>query len=564
MKTYHSFGKSATTALLVTMLVGAILGCRDDPSDPILQSIAITRLPTRVEYTVGEALTLSGIEVTGTYSDGTTRLETVTLANVSGYDANITGIQTLTVTVGGKTAPFTVITVNEVSTSPIGLDELASAEGGDNVVDPVSVALSGNLNDIWESALSTIADVGKYVSLDLFACTMDGTEFDPGTTTDGADKITALVLPKTAKHIKAGTSSNFTFSAFTSLVAISGASVETIGDYAFRGCTDLVTVKLPTATYIGGYAFYDCTNLTAVNLPAAKTIGERAFYYGSRIKAVNLPAATTIGASAFYNCTSLESVSRPAVTTIGSSAFYNCTSLTSVNLPVVTTIGTSIFQYCPKLTTITVDPANTTFTAHDGMLLNKAGTTLIAYPSATGAITLPSVTEIHPYAFYNCTNLTSVSLPAVTTIGTYAFYFCTNLTSVSLPAVTTIGTYAFYYCTKLPSVSLPVATTIGSSAFYNCTNLTSVSLPVATTIGSSAFYYCTNLTSVSLPATPPSLGTAIFYSTGADGTITVSVPVGAVAAYTSAWSVSANTSAGGNTDVYGNNHKAVLITDAAQ
>jgi hypothetical protein len=28
--------------------------------------------------------------------------------------------------------------------------------------------------------------------------------------------------------------------------------------------------------------------------------------------------------------------------------------------------------------------------------------------------------------------------------------------------------------------------------------------------------------------------------------------------------VSANTSAGTNTDVYGNNHKAVLITDEAQ
>jgi hypothetical protein len=42
------------------------------------------------------------------------------------------------------------------------------------------------------------------------------------------------------------------------------------------------------------------------------------------------------------------------------------------------------------------------------------------------------------------------------------------------------------------------------------------------------------------------------------------VPMGAVSAYTSAWGVDANTSAGGNVGVYGGDHKAVTITDAAQ
>jgi hypothetical protein len=61
---------------------------------------------------------------------------------------------------------------------------------------------------------------------------------------------------------------------------------------------------------------------------------------------------------------------------------------------------------------------------------------------------------------------------------------------------------------------------------------------------------------------PPSIS-SIFAWTGSNGTITIRVPAVAVSAYTSAWGVSASTSAG-SSDVYGSNHKAVLITDAAQ
>ncbi|MDR1127667.1 MAG: bacterial Ig-like domain-containing protein, partial [Treponema sp.] len=57
-------------------------------------------------YTQGEALNLSGLVVTGTYSDGTTKTEY--WYDISGYDADTLGQQTVTVTVGDKTATFTV------------------------------------------------------------------------------------------------------------------------------------------------------------------------------------------------------------------------------------------------------------------------------------------------------------------------------------------------------------------------------------------------------------------------------------------------------------------------
>ncbi|MDR0410632.1 MAG: leucine-rich repeat domain-containing protein [Treponema sp.] len=73
----------------------------------------------------------------------------------------------------------------------------------------------------------------------------------------------------------------------------------------------------------------------------------------------------------------------------------------------------------------------------------------------------------------------------------------------------------------------------GNLAFWNRVSLESMDLPAAQTIGDHAFSGCDNLTSVDLPATPPSIYMP-FSGTGSSGTITVSVPTGAVSAYTSA------------------------------
>jgi hypothetical protein len=128
---------------------------------------------------------------------------------------------------------------------------------------------------------------------------------------------------------------------------------------------------------------------------------------------------------------------------------------------------------------------------------------------------------------------------------------------------TSLGQYTFSKCSSLTSVNVPALTNVGGYAFYNCA-LVSISLPSATSIDNSAFYGCSALTSLSLPASPPSLNSNVFYYTqdnNSASTLTILVPQGQVSAYTSAWSVMADTAALGDTYRYGDYHKRILITE---
>ena len=113
----------------------------------------------------------------------------------------------------------------------------------------------------------------------------------------------------------------------------------------------------------------------------------------------------------------------------------------------------------------------------------------------------------------------------VTSIGTYAFYKCTDLTSITIPdGVTSIGDEAFSYCEGLTSVTIGNGvTSIGTSAFSECKGLTSVTIGSGvTSIGEGAFQDCYGLTSItSLAATAPTILNITFYAVKKNGTLTV-------------------------------------------
>ncbi len=173
---------------------------------------------------------------------------------------------------------------------------------------------------------------------------------------------------------------------------------------------------------------------------------------------------------------------------------------------------------------------------------------------STGSVTIPSsvggkpVTSIGLWAFYGCSELTSVTIPnSVTLIGAFAFQNCSGLTGVTIPnSVTSIGSYAFENCSGLTSVTIPNSitnilndvfagcrglasvtignsvTSIGDRAFSGCSGLTSVMISNSVmSIGSYAFENCSGLTSVTIPNSVSSIGERAFLNCSGLSSVTI-------------------------------------------
>jgi uncharacterized repeat protein (TIGR02543 family) len=363
----------------------------------------------------------------------------------SGVARNFTAPVAYTVTAEDESTAVWNVTVSWESLASGGIaagigNYLSSLpDDGTTAADPIILPpISGvNLADGgWAALLTAIQTAGKYVDLDLSACT-GMTEFDPGKTNNGEKFIVSLVLPDTATSVKPYVWNNPTFKNFTSLKSVTGQNVQTIiGESIFRDCTSLETVSFPTATTIGEAAFYQCTSLETVSIPKAINIGYNAFSGCTALKEVSFPEVTSIGYSAFSGCTALKEVSLPEVTSIGGNyTFSNCYALTTV--------------YLPKVTNITGN-----------------------------------------YTFSNCYVLTTVYLPKVTNIAIGTFERCYALKEVSLPEAANIARAAFESCSALEKVSLPKATTFENSVFMS-TGTTALTVTLGSTAPSlrDAFFY---------------------------------------------------------------------------
>ena len=346
----------------------------------------------------------------------------------------------------------------------------------------------------------------------------------------------AITLPESIKAIGA--------KAFANRTKITGITIretiETIGDYAFSGCSSLYSVDfagspIGVGTAIGSYAFADCAMLTNVKFAAQSkvaTIGTYAFANDKNIVSVELPKSLTMLSDyAFSGCGGLRNVtlSSGKASSIGSFVFDGCTSLDTINLSEsVTEIALNAFAGCEKLTTINVAEANTVYASLDGVLYNKAMTSLI-YCSPRNQITaIPdTVTEICDGAF--ATNgIKSLTIGAnVTSIGANAFYKCAALAELTFQegrtAALTIGANAFELCSSLGAVALPDTTTsVGESAFAK-TGITTLSVPASvTSVGAGAFADCVVLATANFAANITALPDNLFANCAKLASVTLS------------------------------------------
>ena len=161
------FGVAAIAlAIVISMAVMPLTGCTnptDSGGGKTLVSIEVTTQPTKDTQNIGEELDTAGIEVTATYSDGTTAPVAVQDCTFTGYDINTAGEQTVTVTYKKKTATFTVMFVSssvtltgiEVTTQP---DKKEYYTGG--TLDTTGMVVTATYSDGTTAAVTAYTTSG--------------------------------------------------------------------------------------------------------------------------------------------------------------------------------------------------------------------------------------------------------------------------------------------------------------------------------------------------------------------------------------------------------------------
>jgi hypothetical protein len=304
----------------------------------------------------------------------------------------------------------------------------------------------------WAAINSAVQSAGRFVILDLWACTAAGNTVTGAGASSPSDSdfniiqnnqyIKGVVLPSTLTSVGAYALSNCSY--LTSVTI--PARVTSIGSAAFENCASLPSVTIRDGvTAINSSAFSGCTGLTSIAVDAGNN------YYASEDGVLFNKDKTTLiqypaGKTGAYTIPS-------SVTSIGDGAFSGCTGLTSVTIgDSVTSIGDGAFSGCTGLTSITIPvrlvPAGSSSSS------SGFGTIVSGYTSL--AVVLTGSGTIANYAFYGCESLTSVTIPVgVTSIGSAAFTYCKALTSVVIPdSVESIGHSAFFSSRSLESVTI--------------------------------------------------------------------------------------------------------------
>ena len=280
-----------------------------------------------------------------------------------------------------------------------------------------------------------------------------------------------------------------------------------------------------------GNLYYDLSTERKLARVVAGNVGEedagllripdKAEYDGASYTVVS------IGDVAFRNCTEIaEIVLSDSIREIRYSAFWGCVNLTKIKMPQkILNICNAAFEGCEKLRFVLVPDlaqwCQTFFGYGVGRYVVNDTANPLRYGKLCDAegheiseLVIPDgVGYITDWAFYGCSNITSVTMPeSVTAIGKAAFSGCANLVSVKMPSsVTSVGELLFENCKKLTTVSFPQnIKTIPRNFCKRCTSLSELVIPEGVERIDECAFEESSIEEVSIPRSLKSVGESVF------------------------------------------------------
>ena len=222
-----------------------------------------------------------------------------------------------------------------------------------------------------------------------------------------------------------------------------GSGITSIDNELFKYCENAKIYVSDLKSYLNNFSGNPRVELTKDSLPndlvipdGVASIKSFAFKGHNNLTSVTIPdSVTSIGENAFSDCNNIKTlITGNGLTSLDNLPLTSALKFITIGSG-INSINENAFNLCNDLTIFKVDENNQNYSASEDkkILFNKDKTTLIAYPSAAGDITiLDGVTTIASNAFSGYSNLTSVTIPdSITSVENKAFEGCNSLTSVT-------------------------------------------------------------------------------------------------------------------------------------
>lgn len=290
------------------------------PQGPItVSSVVISSTGHKTDYTVGEALDVTGLTLTVTMSNNSTYLVPVAAGMVSGFDSSsVTDSQTLTIAYGGKDVTYTISIAENPGTDPIAvtgvtLNKSAAAltvGNSERLTATVSPSSAANKNVTWTSQNPAVATVDAGGTVTAVSA---GTAVITVTTVDGGKTASCTVTVSSngggsggggssgggggSSSSGSGTSSNTTTNAdgsVTTTVTDKKTGTVTTTTRKPDGSTTVVEAKKDGTVTITDTA-QNGVKVEAVSKPETDTSARVTVPAGVKTAAVTLPVTVTPG-----------------------------------------------------------------------------------------------------------------------------------------------------------------------------------------------------------------------------------------------------------------------------